>query len=176
MRRRILWSRLVSDFTIRNPYRKHLPREDLILLVVGSKGVLVEQHQFRVIRAGFREVGKIPSNRSDQAGLSLHPFVIGHRAMRIADSECVRIPQVRSMRTKSNHAPDHHRVDVGRSEASDLRSACIADSSHHTASPKMILPREPRFRENIERCNSTTTKPLFRRVTRVTTLQRHTKT
>jgi hypothetical protein len=39
-------------------------------LVVGGKGVLVERHQFRVIRAGFREVGKILSNRSDQIGLS----------------------------------------------------------------------------------------------------------
>jgi hypothetical protein len=58
-----------------------------VFLVVGSKGVLVEQYQFRAIPAGFREVGKILSNRSDQAGLSLHPFVIRHRAMRIADSE-----------------------------------------------------------------------------------------
>jgi hypothetical protein len=27
----------------------------------------------------------------------LHPFVVGHRAMRIADSELVRIPQVASI-------------------------------------------------------------------------------
>jgi len=52
-------------------------------LVVGGKGVLVEQYEFRVIRAGFREVGKILSNRSDQAGLSLHAFVIGHRGRSI---------------------------------------------------------------------------------------------
>ena len=73
---------------------RHAEERVFVLLVVGSKGVLVEQHHFRVIRAGFREVGKILSNRSDQAGLSLHPFVIGHRAMRIADSESGRIPQM----------------------------------------------------------------------------------
>jgi hypothetical protein len=31
----------------------------------------------------------------------LHPFVVGHRAMRIADSESARIPQVGSI-------PRHH--------------------------------------------------------------------
>jgi hypothetical protein len=37
----------------------------------GDKGVLVEQHQFRVIGAGFRELWKLPSDCRDQAGLSL---------------------------------------------------------------------------------------------------------
>lgn len=43
-------------------------------------------NQFRVIRAGFREVGKIPSDRSDQAGVALHVLVVGHSGMRIVDS------------------------------------------------------------------------------------------
>jgi hypothetical protein len=77
---------------------RHAEQQVLILLVVGSKSVLVEQHQFSVIRARFSEVGKILSNRSDQAGLSLHPFVVGHRAKRIADPEQVRIPQMEMAR------------------------------------------------------------------------------
>jgi hypothetical protein len=44
---------------------RHAEERVLVLLVVGGKGVLVEQHQFRVIRAGFREVWKILSDRSD---------------------------------------------------------------------------------------------------------------
>ncbi len=67
------------------------------VFVVGRKGVLVEQHQFRVIRAGFREFGKLRSDGRDQAGLSLHALVIGHGAMRIADSEPVRVPQVENI-------------------------------------------------------------------------------
>ena len=47
----------------------------------------MEQDQFRVIRARFRELGKLLLNGSEQAGLSLISFVIGHRAMRIADPE-----------------------------------------------------------------------------------------
>jgi hypothetical protein len=70
---------------------RHAEERVFVLLVVSSKRVLVEQHQFRVVRAGFREVGKILSNRRDQAGLSLHPFVVGHRAMRIADPESVSV-------------------------------------------------------------------------------------
>jgi hypothetical protein len=66
---------------------RHAEQHVLVLLVVGSKGVLVEQYVFGVIRAGFREVGEILSNRSDQAGLPLHAFIVGHRAMRIPDSE-----------------------------------------------------------------------------------------
>jgi hypothetical protein len=57
----------------------HAEEHVFVLLVVGGKGVLVQQHQFRVIRARFREVGKIFSNRSDQAGLTLHAFVTIHR-------------------------------------------------------------------------------------------------
>jgi hypothetical protein len=68
-------------------FDRHAEERVFVLLIVGGKGVLMEQHQFRVIRTHFREVGKVLSNRGDQAGLSLHPFVIGHRAMRIADSE-----------------------------------------------------------------------------------------
>src|ERR1700675_668344 len=37
-------------------------------------------------------------------------------------------------------------VDIGSSEPSDLRGACIVDSSRRTASPKRALPRRPRFR------------------------------
>ena len=73
---------------------RHAEEGVFVLLVVGSKGVLVEQHQFRFIRARFREVGKLSSDGGDQARLSLHPFVIGHRAMRIADSEPPRLPQM----------------------------------------------------------------------------------
>jgi hypothetical protein len=68
-------------------FYRHAEEQVFILLVVSGKGVLVEQHQFRVIRAGFREIGKLRSDGRDQAGLSLHALVIRHRAMRIADSE-----------------------------------------------------------------------------------------
>ena len=67
-------------------FDRHAEERVFVLLVVGGKGVLVEQHQFRVIRARFREVWKLLSDGRDQAGLSLHAFVIGHSAMRIADS------------------------------------------------------------------------------------------
>jgi len=56
-----------------------------VLLVVGRECVLVEQYEFSFIRAGFRELRKIFSDGRDQAGLSLHAFVIGHGAMRIVD-------------------------------------------------------------------------------------------
>lgn len=68
-------------------FDRHAEERVFILLVVGSKGVLVEQDQFRVIRTGFREVGKLLPDGSDQAGLSSHAFVVGHRSMGIADSE-----------------------------------------------------------------------------------------
>jgi hypothetical protein len=66
---------------------RHAEERLFVLLVVGSEGVLVEQHQFGVIRAGFREFGKFPSDGGDQIRLSLHSFVVRHRATRIADSE-----------------------------------------------------------------------------------------
>ena len=66
---------------------RHAEALVFVLLVVGGKGVLVKQHRFRVIRACFREFGKLRSDGGDQAGLSLHALVIGHRVMRIADSE-----------------------------------------------------------------------------------------
>jgi hypothetical protein len=59
-------------------FDRHAEKHVLILLVVGGKRVLVESHQFRIIRAGFREVGKLLPDGGDQAGLSLHAFVIGH--------------------------------------------------------------------------------------------------
>src|ERR1039458_8750756 len=71
----------------------HAEERVFILLVVGGKGVLVKQHQFRVVRAGFREFGKLRSDGRDQAGLSLHALVVGHRAMRIADPESQRVPR-----------------------------------------------------------------------------------
>ena len=72
----------------------HAKEQVFVLLVIGGKGVLVEQHQFRVIRAHFREVRKLRSDVRNQARFSLHALVIGHRAMRIADPEPVRIPQM----------------------------------------------------------------------------------
>jgi hypothetical protein len=66
---------------------RHAEERVFVLLVVGGKGILVEQDQLRVIRARFHEVGKLPSDSGDQSGLSLHAFLIVHRAMRIADSK-----------------------------------------------------------------------------------------
>jgi hypothetical protein len=57
----------------------HAEERVFVLLVVGGKGVLVEQHQFRFIRARFREVGKILSDGRDQVGLPLHALVTVHR-------------------------------------------------------------------------------------------------
>jgi hypothetical protein len=54
---------------------RHTEERVFVLLVVGGKGVLVEQHQFRVIRTSFREIGKVLSDGGNQAGLSLHAFV-----------------------------------------------------------------------------------------------------
>jgi len=71
----------------------HSEEHVFVLLVIGGKSVLVEQHQFRVIRARFREFGKLRSDGGYQAGLSLHALVIGHPT-RIADSESARMPQV----------------------------------------------------------------------------------
>ena len=61
-----------------------------MLLVVGGKGVLVEQHQFCVIRACFRKLWKFLSDGSDQAGLSLHPFVVRHRHVYHSERKTLR--------------------------------------------------------------------------------------
>jgi hypothetical protein len=58
-----------------------------VLLAVGSKGVLVKHHHYRLTGARFGELRKFLSDSRDQAGLLLHECVIGHRAMRIADPE-----------------------------------------------------------------------------------------
>jgi len=47
---------------------RHAEEHVFVLLVVGGKGVLVEQHQFRVIRARFCELGEFPSDGGDQGG------------------------------------------------------------------------------------------------------------
>jgi len=60
-------------------FDRHAEQRVLVFLVVGSEGVLVEQHLFRVIRAHPCEVGELLSDSGDQAGLSLHSFFVGHR-------------------------------------------------------------------------------------------------
>jgi len=69
---------------------RHAEEREFVLLVVGGKGVLVKQHKFRVIRARLREFRKFLSDSSDQVGFSLHALVVGHCAMRIAESESGR--------------------------------------------------------------------------------------
>ncbi len=76
---------------------RHAEELVFVLLVVGGKNRLVEQHQFRVMRAGFREFGKLRSDGRDEVGLSPHALVIGHLAMRTADSEFLRVPQVENL-------------------------------------------------------------------------------
>jgi hypothetical protein len=76
---------------------RHAEEGVLILLVVGGEGVLVEQDQFRIIRARFREVRELFSDVRDQAGLSFHSLVVGDHARRIVDSGCVGIPQIEDM-------------------------------------------------------------------------------
>jgi hypothetical protein len=51
---------------------RHAEEQVFVVLVVGSKGLLMRQHQFCVIRARFRELWKLFSDGSDQFGLSLH--------------------------------------------------------------------------------------------------------
>ena len=69
-------------------FDRHAEERVFVLLVVGSKRVLVEQHEFRVIRARFRELRKLFSDGRDQAGLSLHASVVGHRFL------CLVVPVV----------------------------------------------------------------------------------
>jgi hypothetical protein len=59
-----------------------------VLLVVGSKGILVQKYKLRVIRARFCELRKRLPDGSDQIGLSLHAFVVGHRFL------CLVVPVV----------------------------------------------------------------------------------
>jgi hypothetical protein len=44
-------------------FDRHAEERIFVLLIVSSKGVLVEQYQFRFIRARFRELKKPPSGR-----------------------------------------------------------------------------------------------------------------
>ncbi len=46
----------------------HAEEHVFAVLVAGGKGILVEQHQFRVIRARFCELGEFPSDGGDQGG------------------------------------------------------------------------------------------------------------
>jgi hypothetical protein len=82
---------------------RHAEEHVFVLLVIGSKSILVKQHELCVIRTRFREVGKLLPDGSDQAGLSLHPFVIGHHAKRIADTESEQLPQVLAVGMKCPH-------------------------------------------------------------------------
>lgn len=66
---------------------RHAEERIFVLLVISGEGILVEQDQFRIIRARSHEFGKLPSDGGDQAGLSLHAVVVGHHAERIADPE-----------------------------------------------------------------------------------------
>ena len=68
-------------------FDRHAEEHVFVLLVIGSKGVLVEQNQFRFIRARFREVGKLPSMvaiRLDSRCMRSSLVIV---LTRIADSE-----------------------------------------------------------------------------------------
>ena len=67
-------------------FDRHAEESVFVVLVVGSKASW-SSNTSSASSARFREVGKILSNRSDQAGLPLHAFVTVHRATRIADFE-----------------------------------------------------------------------------------------
>jgi hypothetical protein len=75
-------------------FDRHAEKHVLVFLVVGSKSVLMEQNVFRVVRAQPCKVWELLPYGRDQAGLPLHAFVTVHLAMRIADSESARIPQM----------------------------------------------------------------------------------
>ena len=96
-----------TSFPRRPAYLIAMPRRQVfVFLVVGSKGVLVKQHQFRVIRARFRELRKLLPDGCDQAGLPLHAFVTVHRATRIADSELARLHRARAFCVIIRHVID----------------------------------------------------------------------
>ena len=73
---------------------RHAEEQVFVFLVVGGKGVLVEQNVLRVVRAHPCKVRELLPYGSDQIRFPLHTLVIGHRAIRIADSERRRIPQM----------------------------------------------------------------------------------
>jgi hypothetical protein len=72
---------------------RHAEQHVLVLLVVGSKGVLVQYDSLNIGGAHPREVRKLLPDGCDQAGLSLHALVIDHRAKRIADSDSQQAPR-----------------------------------------------------------------------------------
>jgi hypothetical protein len=60
-------------------FDSHSEEHVLVFLVIGSKGVLVEQNLFGVFRAHLCEVRELPSDGSDQMRLALHAFFVCHR-------------------------------------------------------------------------------------------------
>ena len=56
----------------------HAEQQILVLLIVGSEGVLVKHHCFRIPRAHSRKVRKLRSDSSDETGLALHALVVIH--------------------------------------------------------------------------------------------------
>ena len=73
---------------------RHAEKRVLFVLIVSGKRILVENHQFRTVGAHPCKVWEFRSDHSDQGSFSLHSFVIGQRAKRIADPGYGRIPQV----------------------------------------------------------------------------------
>ncbi len=111
---------------------RHAEECVFVFLVVGGKGVLMEQNQFCVIRAGFREFRKCFSDHCDQARLSLHAFVIGNHAKRIADSESERVLHAPNANERSSGSEEG--VVSNHDSYSDRRppiSFRVADYSGH---------------------------------------------
>jgi len=73
---------------------RHAEERIFVLLVVRGEGVLVQYDSLNIGGAHPREVRKLLPDVCDQAGLPLHAFVTVHRATRIADTGCGRIPQM----------------------------------------------------------------------------------
>jgi hypothetical protein len=72
---------------------RHAEERVFVVLVIGGKGIGVASPVPRHPRTLSR-TREAPFDGGDQAGLSLHAFVIGHRVMRIADSGRERTPQM----------------------------------------------------------------------------------